>query len=312
MAVKKRKNKRPKKVRRGRGQSPAVVAAAFCMLIVVGYLGLRPNPVQSKQVVSEVKVTAEDDRVMLPTPVHGIAKGESLESAEFAMVSWPQSQLKGKFVQNIARYKNALAISTIPPNLPIPVEALSFGQNDMNAVAEGIPQGMRAITVKVSEEAAVEGWARSGSRVDVLVIRPGSQKGSGLETKVVAENVIILSAGRSVKPLSTYDSKAPKAPNTITLLVSQEDALKVKTAAAIGKLTFSLRGAGDREQTYARAMHSNQLFGGKPATTKPKRKRYKGLAKGPDGKVYVLDDEADWIRKVKLKNKEVDSNDKIN
>lgn len=141
-------------------------------------------------------------------------------------------------------------------------------------------------------ESAVEGWARSGNYVDVILVRMARDSSSALESAVIAENVRILSAGSSAVPMAGEQTTA-HAPSTVTLLTSQEDALKIKTAVNLGKLTFALRGTGDRSPTIARLANQHALLNAPQART---AEPYKGKAKGPDGKLYVLDSHSQWLR----------------
>jgi pilus assembly protein CpaB len=237
---------------------------------------------------------SEDDSVLISVPSRALARGEQLSGVAFERVKWPKTKLSGGYIVDIAAYKEAYALSSIPALLPIPQSAVSTSPIDANAVVEAIPAGMRAITVKVDAESAVEGWARSGNSVDVILVRAARDPGVGLESLIIAENVKILSAGSSVVPVDSSKT-APKAPNTVTLLTSQEDALKIKTAANLGKLTFALRGAGDQLPAVATSVDQRRLLGA-PPTAEPRREPFKGRAKGPDGKLYVLGRDAQWLK----------------
>ena len=287
--------KRPRRLR-----SAAAPLIALVVIAVAGIgtaVSLVVGPAVSKSAEArnpEIQVVAESDILLVPIPTRAVARGEKLSQVDFTQVKWPKDRLVGDYVLDLATIKSAVARTSIPKLLPIPVSAISSEPLDANAVVEGIPEGMRAITVRVDAESAVEGWARSGNYVDVIVIRAAADSGLGLEAKVIAEKVRILSAERSATPIDA-SATAPKAPTTVTLLVSQEDALKVKTAANIGKLTFALRGAADQSPTTAVAMNQKQLLSGS-TTIQPVRDQFKGSARGPDGKLYVLGDNSRWIR----------------
>jgi pilus assembly protein CpaB len=150
---------------------------------------------------------------------------------------------------------------------------------------------MRAITVRLDAESGVEGWARSGSYVDVIVIRASRIASSGFEASVIAENVKILSANRSTETSPSSSSTAQ--PATATLLVTQQDALAIKTAQNIGKLTFALRGISDTLPTYTQRFSEKTLAGS--ATQSPMVIR--GTAVGPDGQSYVLDNNNRWLKR---------------
>ena len=289
-----RKNSRPKRLRRSTGEHVLTVVTS-CGIVAAIFLGLQAASAgQSDRRVPIVKFANEIDTILIPTPMRPIARGERLGDIPVTEIRWPKHRLTDEYLTDLGRYSDFVATAPLPKFLPIPVSSLAEKLFDGNAVVEGIPEGMRAITVKVDPESAVEGWARSGNSVDVIVIRTGNSADSGLEAKVIAENIKILSAGRSAIPSGNKESTG-QVPSTVTLLVTQEDALKIKTGANIGRLTFSLRGARDISPTIAVAMDQSRLLNeSKPIALTDER--LKGYAKGPDGKVYVLRTGEAWAR----------------
>ncbi len=237
----------------------------------------------------EVQIVAAEDSIEIPVPARAVARGERLNAIQFLSVRWPKSKLPGNFLRTPDALRNAYAATPLPAHLPVPLAALSEVALDLNAVAEAIPPSMRAITVKVDAESAVEGWARSGNFVDVILVRKSD---GGLESLVIAENVKILSAGASSQP--SGGETAAKTPNTVTLLVTQEDALRVKTAGNIGRLTFALRGAGDMTPALLTSYDQQRLYGPQAAHAPPAA--YIGRARGPDGRTYVLAQNSRWLR----------------
>jgi Flp pilus assembly protein CpaB len=247
----------------------------------------------SETPIPRIQIVSEDDTVDLPTPMRTLAKGESLKNSDFRMIKWPRSKVGNTYLQSLEPHNNFFALTQLPANLPIPITAISNFAPDANAVTEAIPVGMRAITVKVDVESAVEGWARTGNYIDVILVRPSKENALGLESLVIAENIKILSAGATTTNAGNTESAA-RTPNTVTLLVTQEDALKVKTAANLGRLTFALRGNGDSTPTVAVSIDGRKLLGQQKQESKSAV--ILGKAKGPDGKTYVLDRDSKWLR----------------
>lgn len=277
--------RKPKRIKRSHS-SPVLfvflgVVASLAATVVASRPDAKPTP---------VRVANEFDTVLIPTPTRTIARGEKLRDIPIINVKWPKSSLTGNYLQDISTEPNAVVTATLSPLIPIPVASISHEASDTNAVVDGIPSGMRAITVKVDAESAVEGWARSGNFVDVILIR--AMKDAGLESQVIAENVRILSAGSSTAPVGT-DNTTTKAPQTVTLLTSQEDGLKIKTAMSLGKLTFALRGRNDEAPTNVLAMNQRKLLGDQRQA--PIQEPITGHAIGPDGRKYVLRDNTRWV-----------------
>jgi pilus assembly protein CpaB len=297
MAVKKLKRK-PKRIRSATTLSQFASIAAIVAAGALTLNALKPSA-QTQEPTSAPIVVAANDVISLPAPQRAIKPGEKISTIAFTQVELPKGTNTAHYVDNLQNYSGAYAKTALPKMLPIPREALSFENLDNNnMVVEGIPDGMRAITVSVDSEAAVEGWARSGSYVDVILVRNTLDAKPDLESKVIAENVRILSAGQSTAPSGTRTTAA-KAPTTVTLLTSQEEALKIKTASGLGKITFALRGYGDQSPSSVVAMNQRNLLGN---NSPQQPARYTGYARDPQGRVFVLTSEKQWIRS---KEKEV-------
>ena len=154
-------------------------------------------------------------------------------------INYPRHQLPAGAMLSLASVQDAVTTVMLPANLPFFKQNLSFSSGNGNPVIEQIPQGMRAITIRVDVTSAVEGWASSGSIVDVLLVEKE-------RTTVIAEQVKILSAERVTKPLDN-NFTAPSVPSTVTLLVTQQQALALTTAVPRGKISFALRSKQDAE-----------------------------------------------------------------
>jgi len=292
----KKKVNRPKKVTSY--SFNAVLPWAICgvvILFAIVFTGVRLQVNSSN--ANALPQNSLEMMVQLEVPSRPIAQGEQLKTIPFTKVQWPNSPEVARFMKFASEYREHYAKTALLAFSPVPISSLANSAKDANAVVEGIPSGYRAITVKVDVESAVEGWAQAGNYVDVIVMRQSSDPELGIEAKVIAENVKILSAGASVES-ATGSSKNAMTPPTVTLLVSQEDALKVRTAVNIGKLTFALRGLGDESPTLAVNMNQKTLLGGARSLQVSKREGFKGSARGPDGHLYVLDEEARWVKSI--------------
>ena len=108
-----------------------------------------------------------------------------------------------------------------------------------------IPQGMRAVSVKVDEVIGVAGFVLPGTRVDVLVTVDGSVAATQTSiTRVVLQNVQVMAAGESIE--TDLEGK-PRSVTVITLLVTPTDAEKLTLAATEGHIQLALRNILDRD-----------------------------------------------------------------
>ena len=235
----------------------------------------------------------KSNKIKVPVLIEKIAAGMPIDSAKFVEIEIIESDYSYQYVKSFEELINKKTLSEIAANNPIPVSSLGSDSITKNAVVEEIPAGMRAITVKVDQESAIEGWAQAGNYVDLILIKSfaGTQGATSLEAKVISENIKILSTGGITASQST--EKSTQIPSTVTLLVSQEDALKIKTADSIGKLTFALRGLADKQPTIAKNITQNDFLD-HAKKIKTEEEQFKGYAKSSDGKVFVLKGQSRW------------------
>lgn len=283
---------RPKKIKNN-ALTPLHGVAAACVIffLFVGY------SLVSREEKAEARSSLDVSEFFeIEVPSRAVAQGEKLREVPFSKLKWPSQTDASRFVKNFTAYSGYYAKVNLPAFSPIPIDSLSQSIVDTNAVVENIPLGYRAITVRVDVESVVEGWAQTGNYVDVIVLKQSTDPDMGVEAKLIAENVKILSSGASVEGTKNkYAASSP--PATVTLLVSQEDALKIRTAATVGKLTFALRGVGDQSPSTTLSMNQKLLLGGAKSVQGQKTEK-RGVAKGPDGKTYVLDGNAEWVREL--------------
>lgn len=246
----KRADKTTSRVRRG-GRGKANGAIVFAAIVVSAglFFGLR-SKTDAANVVNSTPVVSKLDSVRLPVPVEPVAAGTKLSSIRFRTVAYPVAQVPEGAIRNITSYLDAVAVTSLPANLPLFKQNVSHAAGSSNPVIESIPEGMRAMTIKVDATSAVEGWAGSGAIVDVLLVR-------GEGTSVVAEKVKILSAERSVNPVNGTES--PNVPSTVTLLVSQDQCLAINTAIPLGKIAFALRSTTDDGGWHLTRYHADNL-----------------------------------------------------
>jgi Flp pilus assembly protein CpaB len=183
--------------------------------------------------VAQIDKNLIGEQITVPLPSRTLLPGERIRDVPLTLVSWPRSRLPDGIVLSTVSYQDSIVEHSVEKLNPIPLSALRGTRKTNNPVAEGIPKGMRAITVRVDLESAVEGWVRSGTRVDVVLVKENRLEQRKLKASVIADNVKVLSAGRSTEPEATSLFNKP-SPATVTLLVTQEQALKSKLRPLLG------------------------------------------------------------------------------
>ena len=132
------------------------------------------------------------------------------------------------------------------------------GENSGSGLPSTIPQGMRAVSVRVSDISSVGGFVQPGTRVDVLMT--GNPGGTGEpQTITVLKNVAVLANGMNLDRSIVRGESQQNAP-IITLAVSPDDAQKLALATAQGRIQLALRNPMDTSQSEVAAIGMHSLY----------------------------------------------------
>jgi pilus assembly protein CpaB len=119
-----------------------------------------------------------------------------------------------------------------------------------------IPEGKRAVSVKVDEVIGVAGFVLPGTRVDVLVTLTDSGDREEAATRVILQNVQTLASGQTIQKNANGE---PQAATVITLLVTPEEAEKLTLAATEGQIQLALRNTLDMAQVETQGIQATTL-----------------------------------------------------
>jgi pilus assembly protein CpaB len=133
-----------------------------------------------------------------------------------------------------------------------------------------IPEGYRAMTVKVDDVVGVSGFVMPGSYVDVVaVITPQTPQGaqSGPISKIVLQHIKVLATGAKID--SPADQREPSNVKGVTLQVTPQQAEKLVLAANEGKLQLVMRNYSDEESAETKGANKNTLLSGETVKADP-------------------------------------------
>jgi pilus assembly protein CpaB len=122
-----------------------------------------------------------------------------------------------------------------------------------------IPEGMRAVSVRVNDVIGVAGYVLPGTRVDVLATASPTQNTADMTTKVVLANVQVLTAGTRMEQ-DQKDGK-PVQVTVVTMSVTPEQAERLALASTEGKIQLALRNPLDQSAPATPGMKPSVLLG---------------------------------------------------
>jgi pilus assembly protein CpaB len=149
-----------------------------------------------------------------------------------------------------------------------PITSLKLAPEGVGAgLSAVIPEGYRAMTVKVDDVVGVNGFVMPGSYVDVVaVILPVAQT-AGPISKTVLQNIKVLASGPKID--SPQDQRQPSEVKAVTLQVTPTEAEKLVLAANEGKLQLVMRNYTDQEDSQTPGANKASLLNGEPVKPDP-------------------------------------------
>ena len=155
-------------------------------------------------------------------------------------------------------------------------------------LAATIPQGMRALAVKVDDVVGVAGFVTPGMRVDILIsgIPPGVRPvNEGTVAKTLLQDIQVLSAGTDIQ--KDAEGKA-KPVQVVNLLVNPEQAETLSLASNQQvKIQLVLRNPLDTKEEKVPGTAMGTIFG-EPAATPVRKVAVAKKAASPEYSVEVI------------------------
>jgi pilus assembly protein CpaB len=209
--------------------------------------------------VNEVVVA----KVTIPVGSRIIA--EQLTVAQFPADVTPE----GAFPKVDENLIDRVVVTAISPREPV-TETKLAPVGSLGGLSSVIPEGYRAMTVKVDDVVGVSGFILPGTLVDVVVvIQP--PKGSANEemiSKIVLQNIKVLASGQNIdKPKN--DREVERSVKAVTLQVTPEQAEKLALASSEGKLQLVMRNSVDQADEQTSGANKRTLLNGERAMLVP-------------------------------------------
>jgi pilus assembly protein CpaB len=199
-------------------------------------------------------------KVAIPVGTKIIA--EQVMEVQFSKESTPD----GVF-ESVEKLVGRVAVMNIMPREPV-TEARLAPAGTAGGLSAVIPEGYRAMTVKVDDVVGISGFIMPGTLVDVVVvITPTDTNNSDPISKIVLQSIKVLANGQNIdKPESEREPNSVKA---VTLLVTPEEAEKLALAASEGKLQLVMRNSIDQGDEQTKGVNKRGLLNGDHASPQP-------------------------------------------
>jgi pilus assembly protein CpaB len=190
--------------------------------------------------------------------------GTIITQDSIAFQEWPKDMVQDAYFldgeADLPKLMGTVVRYPVTAGQPLTQGAL-VAPGDRGFLAAALGQGMRAITIPVSQQSGVAGFVFPGDHVDLVLTQ--TVKGTeGLPLKAsetILRNLRVLATDQSTETETTDGKTVVHAFKTVTLEVTPRIAEKVAVAQTIGTLSLSLRSIADNQSELERAVASGDV-----------------------------------------------------
>ena len=228
----------------------ALAISAGMALVVSGIfyqVAVRDGPSEPQPVeIGEVVAAARDLNI-----------GAAIEATDLKVLPWPADRIPDGSFQQIDDVISRVTVNRVLANEPIAERRLALPGSGVG-LAPKVPEGMRAMAVRVDDVNGVAGFVLPEARVDVLLTgSPKNRADLGRVTRTILRNVRVISAGEHLAPDA---SGRPKRVPVVTLLLTLRQAELLTLASSQGRIQLVLRNSMDQEQLETKGVREQELF----------------------------------------------------
>src|SRR5712691_9671293 len=192
-----------------------VLAGVFGLLAVFvaqAWLSRQDEQLRLKSALNQPKPAATRTVVVAAS---ALRFGNPLTSANLRETPWPEGALpEGSFssIQDVLAAGKRIVLSPIESNEPVLASKLT-GPGQRATLSAVLHEGMKAVTVRVSDIEGVAGFVLPGDRVDILLTRRADKGGT---TDVVLQNTRVL----AIDQLADERTDKPAVVKAVTLALA--------------------------------------------------------------------------------------------
>ena len=226
-----------------------LASVALVLSVVVTFLTYR---------LLRQRLQPPDEMTTIVVATQRVALGSRLTAQDARLTPWPKAAVIPGSAQDPAVFIGRGVIQPIEANEPI-LESKLAPKDGGAGLTTTIPEGMRAVSIRVNDVIGVAGFVVPGSRVDVILSGSPTNNAASEVSKIILENVQVLAAGQNID--QDINGK-PQTVQVVTLLVTPEDSQKLALASGEGRMQLALRNPLDKDTPNPPLIQRTSLYTG--------------------------------------------------
>ena len=235
-----------------------LAAVAFGLIAAVSVSRYLANAQEYTKNLSNVVIAKTDIEV-----------GERIIAEQVSVAQFPRNMAPdGTFRQIDEKVLGRIAVTRISAREPI-TEGRLAPEGAAAGLSAIIPEGYRAMNVRVDDVVGISGFIMPGTLVDIVVViePPDNTQNRGRISKIVLQNIKVLANGANLdKPKNEKEVERVK---TVTLQVTPDQAEKLALASSEGSLQLVMRNSIDQGDEVTTGANKSSLLLGERAAPIP-------------------------------------------
>jgi pilus assembly protein CpaB len=196
--------------------------------------------------------------------VKDLPVGTIVTAEDVRQIDWPGDLLPAGFASKPEEVIGRGVITPVVANEPLLLSRLA-DKAEGGGLPIVVPEGMRAMSVRVNDVIGVAGFVVPDTRVDVLLtITPPSGGDAAKLTRIILQNIRTLASGQIIE--RDKDGK-PITTNVVTLLVTPTEAETLALASNEGQIQLALRNGLDVDSVHTQGVRVANLVSGMSSST---------------------------------------------
>ncbi len=212
-----------------------------------------------KHIKSVQGTTGTVQTTQIVTAKADIPQGMPINETMVTIQEVPEDLAPSQHFSDVQEVQERVTAMMIPRDMPI-LPTMLAPKGTAPGLGAKIPDGMRAVAVRVDEWSAVGGWLKPGVHVDVAAVFSVKSGRQGKTiSKIILQNIEVAAVGATMgqNPQDT----GPNVSRSVTLIVKPKDVAKIHLASSKGKIRLAMRGSLDKQSKVLAAQDEDELFG---------------------------------------------------
>lgn len=194
--------------------------------------------------------------VQVVVAARNLSVGSVVRPEDVRLVDWPGAALPAGYSRTAAEVVGRGLLTAVALNEPLLSSKLALPEAG-GGLSILIPEGKRAMSVRVDDVIGVAGFVVPGTRVDVLVTLDRTAGQEDPATQLILQNIEVMASGQSIQ----RDSRGePQAATVVTLLVEPEEGERLALSSTNGRIQLALRNSMDLDSVDTDGIRASGLL----------------------------------------------------